>query len=209
MIRATVLVVGFLVLGSWGGPALADAPGCDLGQLEADAAADDPVAQYNLGVERYRGKCVQRDLTQAASLWRRAAAAGHVPAHNSLAYLTFRGHGIPRDPAEAFRLWRFAAERGHPESQFFLASAYMTGREVGRNYVLAYAWASASVHYAELGPDLGADPDVAGRARLVLTEVRRELSGRAAERAEAKAREFIASFGPRERSGLSEAAHVP
>jgi hypothetical protein len=85
----------------------------------------------------------------------------------------------------------------------------MTGREIARDYVLAYAWASASVQYAHLGPDLGANPDIAARAHLVLKEVRRELSGRAAERAEAKAREFIASFGPRDRADLSGTAHLP
>jgi TPR repeat protein len=207
--RAKLFLLGFLILGTSGGLATADSPACELEKLEAEAAAGDPVAQYNLGIERYRGECIERDLTRAAALWRSAAAAGSLPAHNSLGYLTFRGHGVPRDPAEAFRLWRFAAERGHPESQFFLASAYMTGREIARDYVLAYAWASASVHYAELGSDLGADPEVASRARLVLREVKRELSDRVARRAEEKAREFIASFGPRNGSDLSEAPRVP
>jgi TPR repeat protein len=169
-----------------------------LDELQQAADQGDPIAQYNLGVDYYRGDRVERDVAKAAELWRKAAASGHVNASNSMAYLVFYGRGVPRDPAEGLRLWQFAAERGHAESQFHLASAYMAGREVARSYVVAYAWASAAVHYSEAAADLGGGPQIHRDASALLVTVRTALPKDQTPAAEARAREFIAAYGPRE-----------
>ncbi len=166
--------------------------------LEAEAAQGNVTAQYDLGVEFYQGEKVEQNLEKAAALWRLAAQSGHVSAHNNLGFLTFYGRGVPRDPEEGIRLWRFAAERGHAEAQFHLASTYMTGRHRKRNYVLAYAWAKTSEHYAEAVAKLGGGPKVAQDARVLMRQARENLSEGDLKRAGELAAEYIASYGPRE-----------
>ncbi len=197
-IRLQRVLVGLVILAALPALTLAEPSTSDLGELASKAAQDDPVAQYNLGVEYYRGERVERNLEKAAALWKNAAAVGNVPASNSLAYLTFYGKGIPRDAEEGIRLWRYAAERGHAEAQFQLASVYMSGRHVSRSYVLAYAWASASVHYAEATTELGGDPEVTANARLLQQGARAALSNKQRELAETRAQEFIAVYHPRD-----------
>ncbi len=169
---------------------------CPVQGFAIEAALGDAAAQYNLGVELYRGERVEQDLEKAAALWQMSVASGNVPAHNSLGYLVFYGRGVPRDPEEGLRLWRFAAERGHAESQFHIASVYMTGRHLARDYTLAYAWAKTSAHYAEGVAELGGGPKVAQDARTLMQEARENLAGRQQKRADKRAAEFIASYGP-------------
>ena len=166
--------------------------------LEAEAARGDATAQFNLGVELYRGEKVERNLEKAARLWRLAAKSGHVSAHNNLGYLVFFGRGVARDPEEGMRLWRFAAEGGHAEAQFHLASTYMTGRHRRRNYLVAYAWAKTSAHHAPTLAKLGGDPAVAEKARTLMRQARQSLSENELGQAEERAAEFIARYGPQE-----------
>ncbi len=128
-----------------------------------------------------------------------SVASGNVPAHNSLGYLVFYGRGVPRDPEEGLRLWRFAAERGHAESQFHIASVYMTGRHLARDHTLAYAWAKTSEHYSKTVAELGGGPQVAQDARSLMRQARENLAGRDLKRADKRAAEFIANYGPRDR----------
>ncbi len=158
----------------------------------------DPADLYNLGVAYYRGETVERDVDRAAEYWRKAADKGHIKAHNSLAYMVYYGRGAPRDPQEGLRLWLYAAERGHAESQFHLASAYMVGREVDRDYVVAYAWASAAEFYAAEASDLGGGPKIHQDATALLGTVIRALPLRQTESARVRAREFIRLYGPKE-----------
>ncbi len=89
-------------------------PKCELQQLAIDAALGDTAAQYNLGVEFFRGANLPRDYAKAANLWRRASEVGSVTASNNLGYPKYYGRpGVERDYAEGIRLWRFAAERGY------------------------------------------------------------------------------------------------
>ncbi len=180
-------------------PALAEEPNpVPAEALEEPAEPADPIDLYNLGVEYYRGETVERDVDKVAEYWRKAADKGHINAHNGLAYLVFYGRGAPRDPQEGLRLWRFAAKRGHAESQFHLASAYMAGREVDRDYVVAYAWASAAVHYSKEAPDLGGGPKIHKDATALLGTVTRALPASQTGAANARAQEFIRLYGPRE-----------
>lgn len=187
------VIAAWFVSPAWAGPDL-----CPVQDFAIEAALGNAVAQYNLGVELYRGERLKQNLEQAAVLWRMAVASGNVPAHNSLGYLVFFGRGVQRDPEEGLRLWRFAAERGHAESQFHLASVYMTGRHLPRDYALAYAWANTSEHYAKAVSELGGGPQVAQDARALKRQARENLAGRDRKRAEKLAAKFIASYGPRE-----------
>ena len=185
------LAIALFVSPAWAGPEQ-----CPVQDFAIDAALGNASAQYNLGVELYRGERVEQNLEKAAGLWRMSVEQGNVPAHNSLGYLAFFGRGVPRDPEEGLRLWRYAAERGHAESQFHIASVYMTGRHLPRDYVLAYAWAKTSAHYAEAVAELGGGPKVAQDARTLMQEARENLAGRQRKRADKRATEFIAKYGP-------------
>lgn len=187
-----LVAASLLVFPAWAGPEQ-----CPVQDFAIEAALGNAVAQYNLGVELYRGERLEQNLEKAAALWRMSVASGNVPAHNSLGYLVFFGRGVKRDPEEGLRLWRFAAERGHAESQFHLASVYMTGRHLPRDYALAYAWANTSEHYAKAVSGLGGGPQVAQDARALERQARENLAGRERKRAEKLAAKFIASYGPR------------
>jgi len=169
---------------------------CAVEPLAIAAALDDPVAQYNLAVELYRGECVERDLAKAAALWRLAAEAGNVSAHNNLGFLLFRGEGVAQDEAEGLRLWRHAAERGHAESQAHLAWAYLEGRAVPRDRVLAWAWARTSLVSSARAPGLGGGPRVDAIARDLLERAEAELPPERRPEAERTARELIAKHAP-------------
>jgi len=81
------------------------------------AALEDPTDTYNLGVEFYTGKCVEKSYEKAAKLWGRAAASGDTSAKNNLGYLLSEGLGVTQDQARAAQLWLEAAQAGHAESQ--------------------------------------------------------------------------------------------
>src|SRR5688500_8159593 len=70
---------------------------CRLQQMAIDAALGDERSQYNLGVEFFSGRQLPRDYGKAANLWRKAAAAGSVPASNNLGFLKYFGRpGVDR-----------------------------------------------------------------------------------------------------------------
>jgi prolyl 4-hydroxylase len=64
--------------------------------VEDRAALDDPEAQFALGMWRVAGNPVPRDLDAAASLFERAASAGHLDAqHVHVAFVTHGAGGAP------------------------------------------------------------------------------------------------------------------
>ena len=180
----------FIPIASW-----AD---CDLQETAIGAALGDPEAQYNLGVDFFRGECVPKDLSRSAIMWRKAAASGNVSAHNNLGWLTFHGNGVPQDESEGLRLWRFAAERGHAESQSHLAWAYLKGRGVKRDLIVAYAWAHTSLASSRIKPEFGGGPEVDSMTRDTLKEIRAALPSDQHATAEARSREFISKYTPSE-----------
>jgi TPR repeat protein len=177
-------------------------PKCELQQLAIDAALGNPTAQYNLGVEFFRGTSLPRDYAKAATLWRRASEAGSVGASNNLGFLKYYGKpGVERDYAEGIRLWRLAAERGHAESQVHLGQAYSDGRFLKSDFVEAYAWAKAGKHYSPRMTDTIEDPQIADEvakdAEKVLIDTRKKLSAVEMIEAEKKAADYISKFAPR------------
>jgi len=174
---------------------------CDLQQVAIDAALGEAEAQYNLGVEFFRGRCVPKDYGKAANLWQKASDAGHTVASNNLGFLKYNGRpGVDRDYAEGIRRWRFAAERGFTESQVHLAEAYLDGKFLPSDLIEAYAWAKAGKHNASRSGEGFDDPklaeELAKMADDVLVDIGRKLTVDERAKAEKKAAEYIRKFGP-------------
>jgi uncharacterized protein len=80
------------------------------------AELGDAEAQYNIGVMYDQGAFVDRNLTEAASWYRKAAEQGFMDAQINLGLLYYRGEGVPGDPTEAARWFKLAADKGDMEA---------------------------------------------------------------------------------------------
>ena len=174
-----------------------NAPRCELQQLAINAALGDAGAQYDLGVEFFRGVDVPQDFAKSAALWRMASKAGVLSSFNNLGYLTYYGKGVKEDHAEGLRLWRVAAEKGFAESQVHIAEAYSDGRFLKQDFVEAYAWAKAGKHFAARITDAELAESIGKMAQTTMTDARRKLSATQFDVAEKKAAEYIARYKPR------------
>jgi len=107
----------------------------------ADAGFE--MAQYNLGYMYYVGKLVPRDYTETARQFKLAADQGHVRAGYSLGMMYRDGQGVPQNTDEALRIFQQLAERHHlAAAQHNLGAIYYLGKEVPKDFVLAYMWVS-------------------------------------------------------------------
>jgi len=97
----------------------------------ADAEED-----FDRGHEAY----VQRDYSQAFSLWRKAAEQGHPRAQNGLGVLYRDGLGTARNDSDAVKWFRESAEIGYAFGMFNLGLMYRDGRGVARDEVEAFKW---------------------------------------------------------------------
>jgi len=97
------------------------------------------------------------DLAAADGYWRPRAEAGDAAAMAGLAHIA----AVRGDHATAVRWHHRAAAGGDHEASILLGSAYLEGRGVPRNPVLAYAW----YHYASLRgrPNAARARDLAAR----------------------------------------------
>jgi len=172
----------------------ADKSQCELQQLAIDAALGNSVAQYNLGVEFYRGKIVSQDYGKAATMWRLAGNAGNIEAFNNLGYLTYYGKGVKQDYAEGIKLWRIAAEKGFAESQAHIGNAYYDGRFLKQDFVEAYAWAWTSKHFAQQLNDEILAADIKKMAEELLLKSKKNLSNAQIVEAEKRAANYIAKY---------------
>ena len=77
----------------------------------------DAETQYTLAVRYYEGDSVERNLSKAFSLYKRAAWTGHIEAQYSLAYMYSKGEGTEENLPAAVKFWTEAARKGHLESQ--------------------------------------------------------------------------------------------
>ena len=137
----------------------------DLAETAIGAALEDPTDTYNLAVEFYTGKCVEKNYEKAAKLWERAAASGLTSAKNNLGYLLSEGLGVKKDEARAAALWREAAVAGHAESQVHLGKALFHGYGVPKDQTRGLAWVLHAVQSAADNPDVGGGPAVLELAR--------------------------------------------
>jgi TPR repeat protein len=73
------------------------------------------------------GYGVRRDLTLAATWYRKAADQGYPNAQYSLGVMYFQGEGVTWDESQAVAWWRKAAEQGHADAQNSLGAMYSQG----------------------------------------------------------------------------------
>jgi TPR repeat protein len=109
--------------------------------LLSRANAGDAAAQTLVGESYATGKCVPRDLKQAAVWFRKAADKGDTGGEVHLAAL-YRdgGKDFPRNMELAAEWYRKAAEQGDVTAQGVLGVLYSIGQGVPQNNVEAYYW---------------------------------------------------------------------
>lgn len=153
-----LLWIAFFLLPSC---AKAEREPCDsLTTTAIGAALGDSTDAYNLGVEFYTGKCIERDYESAATMWEKAASSGVISAKNNLGYLLSRGLGVKEDESRAAALWREAALAGHAESQLHLGVATFHGNGVPQDKVDGLAWVILSADSAIRDTENGGGPEV-------------------------------------------------
>lgn len=86
-------------------------------QLDALAAAGNPVALTQLAALYQTGKGVGKDTTRAAALYEQAAQRGNADAQFNLGNMYLLGEGVPQDDDWAFTYYRAAARQGHAMAQ--------------------------------------------------------------------------------------------
>jgi len=108
------------------------------------AEEGDPAAQNTLGTWYEQGRFGQKDLAQAAALYRLAAHGGNAYAQNNLGVLLNRGAGVARDRRQAVFWYAKAAEQGHGWAQANLSWAYQHGSAGERDMKQAREWLTRS-----------------------------------------------------------------
>ena len=108
------------------------------------AEEGDPTAQNTLGTWYEQGRFFEKDLAQAAALYRLAAHGGSAYAQNNLGVLLNRGAGVARDRRQAAFWYAKAAGQGHGWAQANLSWAYQHGSVGERNLEQARKWLTRS-----------------------------------------------------------------
>jgi TPR repeat protein len=115
-------------------------PGIDAALL-ARANSGDAASQIRVGDNYKTGTVVEKDYTQAAAWYRKAADQGRTDAMISLAGLYRDGaEGFPRDMDQAVAWYRKAAELGSVDAQATLGVLYSMGQGVPHSDADAYYW---------------------------------------------------------------------
>lgn len=104
------------------------------------ARANNPVAQFNLGVMYDRGLGVRRNVIQAARWYRSAARRGIPYAQYNLASLYEHGALNQDNISRAAHWYRSAAEQGLTRAQYQLGRMYHAGVGVRRDNEAAVKW---------------------------------------------------------------------
>ena len=73
----------------------------------------DPYAVTALGIMCFRGEGVQKNLEQAAQLYKRAADMGYAPAQYTYSVCLISGQGVPRNAFAARAYWQLAYNQGY------------------------------------------------------------------------------------------------
>jgi localization factor PodJL len=108
--------------------------------LRNAVAANDPAAEYELGVRFAEGRGMARNPQQAARWYERAANAGFAPAQFRLAGLNEKGDGLKKDLQAARRLYLAAANKGHAKAMHNLAVLHAEGIDGKPDYKAAADW---------------------------------------------------------------------
>lgn len=108
------------------------------------AQAGDPKAQYDLGMLHLSGRLGDKNPTEAAKWFERAAEQGVANAQFNLGVLYLRGEGVAQNDKLAFFWYQSAAKQNFSQAQHNLATAYAAGKGVARNYPKAADWFAKS-----------------------------------------------------------------
>jgi TPR repeat protein len=98
--------------------------------VRKNAAKEDVVAQFFMGVMYDSGRCIPKDYAEAVKWFRKAADQGYARAQNNLGVMYVNGRGVPQDDAEAEKWYRMAAEQGYAGAQLNLGILYANGRSL-------------------------------------------------------------------------------
>ncbi len=88
-----------------------------IAELETNAAAGTPEAQFLLGHAFIEGVLVPKDVDKGLILYRQAGEQNFRPAQTALGDRYFAGNVVARDYAEAFKWYSKAAAQGSPAAQ--------------------------------------------------------------------------------------------
>lgn len=108
--------------------------------IAKQAQAGDPKSQYNLGMLYLSGRIGDKNPTEAAKWFERAAEQGIANAQFNLGVLYQRGEGVTQNDKLAFFWYQSAAEQNFPQAQHNLATAYAEGKGIAQNYPKAAEW---------------------------------------------------------------------
>ena len=84
----------------------------ELAQLQAQAEAGDPRAQFTLGYTHYYAKGVAENSVEGVKWWSLSAQQGFAEAQWELGSAYATGRGIPQDVVTAYAWYHIAAENG-------------------------------------------------------------------------------------------------
>jgi localization factor PodJL len=108
--------------------------------LRAAAAANNPAAEYEIGVRYSEGRGVTANMELAAAWFDRAARQGLPPALYRLGSLYEKGQGVKKDLNKARQLYLLAADKGNAKAIHNLAVLYAEGIDGKPDYTVAGQW---------------------------------------------------------------------
>ncbi len=108
-------------------------------------------AQYELGIEYYKGEKITQSYSKAFEWFLKAANQGNAEAEAYLGILYYEGKGIQQDYKQAVEWFQNASEKDSHRAQCFLGILYIRGIGVGQDYDKAFALVSnaASAGYEQ------------------------------------------------------------
>lgn len=108
------------------------------------AQAGDAKSQFNLGMLYLAGRVGDKNPTEAAKWFERAAEQGVATAQFNLGVLYQRGEGVTQNDERAVSWYRKAATQNFAQAQHNLATAYAEGKGTDRSYPKAAEWFAKS-----------------------------------------------------------------
>jgi localization factor PodJL len=108
--------------------------------LRAAAAANNPAAEYEIGVRYSEGRGVPANMELAAQWFMRAAKQGLPPALYRLGSFYEKGQGVKKDLNKARQLYLQAADKGNAKAIHNLAVLYAEGIDGKPDYTVAGQW---------------------------------------------------------------------
>ena len=97
-------------------------------------------AMYDVGNLYMRGRGVNRNMTEAAKWFKKAADSGNASAQARLGILYFEGRGVKQNYSQALKLLNAAAKQNIPSAYYQLANMYELGTGVRQDLHKSIAW---------------------------------------------------------------------